>query len=734
MVEENKEDSSIASNISQSSTTAAHDKMKCPICYNDFDDEVHRPVTGVCQHTLCLDCYKEVVRTDSLIRCPNCRELLGRISCNFAITHLIGPVKKDNAAKKKSKTHQKKLVGQLQKMQALVEEMKRAPKTGGNVIAMPEESNEARIQKLKLKMVFRCPGGHEQANHHHCLPCNQTLCSICDKEELLYNHEHHDFQPYSEMYFPLSTLIEWDKKKEAMREPIALPSPEELDQLFPPIPRGDLPPRVRVIEKVKIGGEEKEFDLVGAMGNLNINERAENNPESARVRVIEEVKIGEEEKGFDLEAAMGDMNINQGAGNISESARVIDARVDATTEIIEERKDPVLTHEYSNIYPKMKSIPNPKNGEFVAYYSIQYEKLFYILRQSQHPHIFIFDHEYQIWEDAPITFATPADKRKFLSIENYSLIHALSIPQCSHELYLIGGRYRESGTESPEVLAIDVDILHFEQYPTHFPAHFIRPLPEGRCNFAAIHVKEVCSIFVIGGRRGNEILTSTVIYDIGRALWYRVAKMQLIVGLERMGTVQVVDRRGQKSIRVYGGYDAQGRIFKDIHAIQLFYHPYRMLPGPPAIDLNCISQIFPTKPRIIMLTHALAELGNEEILYELRKLSGDEQKAPRKFGARFKLVGGKASLWEKRIYAFTLKLLPGVTKDSNNLGCFTPYDFFNIDELNYESNVKNEDRIKTISYEVEAGRLEYIMVSSGLLYEKPPTYTINFGEGAQGAH
>jgi len=69
----------------------ALEACECPVCFNDFNDELHIPLATTCGHTICQKCISQLEKESSEYNCPLCRNLLQGGSCkiNVALRQLI---------------------------------------------------------------------------------------------------------------------------------------------------------------------------------------------------------------------------------------------------------------------------------------------------------------------------------------------------------------------------------------------------------------------------------------------------------------------------------------------------------------------------------------------------------------------------------------------------------------------------------------------------------------------
>ena len=69
----------------------ALEACECPVCFNDFNDDVHIPLATTCGHTICQKCISQLEKDSLEYNCPLCRNTLQVGSCkvNVALRQLI---------------------------------------------------------------------------------------------------------------------------------------------------------------------------------------------------------------------------------------------------------------------------------------------------------------------------------------------------------------------------------------------------------------------------------------------------------------------------------------------------------------------------------------------------------------------------------------------------------------------------------------------------------------------
>lgn len=64
--------------------------LSCPICYNEFDENVHKPISLGCSHTVCKTCLNKLHRK----ACPFDQTAINTdidvLPVNFALLQLVG--------------------------------------------------------------------------------------------------------------------------------------------------------------------------------------------------------------------------------------------------------------------------------------------------------------------------------------------------------------------------------------------------------------------------------------------------------------------------------------------------------------------------------------------------------------------------------------------------------------------------------------------------------------------
>jgi hypothetical protein len=69
----------VAGSASSDEEEAKRRKMSCQMCYEDYDDTMHRPAATLCGHLGCLDCFNKFMRAPGIPKCPHCRTNITRL-------------------------------------------------------------------------------------------------------------------------------------------------------------------------------------------------------------------------------------------------------------------------------------------------------------------------------------------------------------------------------------------------------------------------------------------------------------------------------------------------------------------------------------------------------------------------------------------------------------------------------------------------------------------------------
>ena len=64
--------------------------LSCPICYNEFDENVHKPISLGCSHTVCKTCLNKLHRKACPFDQPAINTDSDVLPVNFALLQLVG--------------------------------------------------------------------------------------------------------------------------------------------------------------------------------------------------------------------------------------------------------------------------------------------------------------------------------------------------------------------------------------------------------------------------------------------------------------------------------------------------------------------------------------------------------------------------------------------------------------------------------------------------------------------
>ncbi|XP_069039620.1 roquin-2 isoform X2 [Lepisosteus oculatus] len=129
--------------------------LSCPICYNEFDESVHRPISLGCSHTVCKTCLNKLHRK----ACPFDQTAINTdidvLPVNFALLQLVGAqvpdhqtVSLSNVAESKHYEVAKKCVEELA--------LYLKPISGGKGVASLSQSALSRPMQRKLVTLVNC--------------------------------------------------------------------------------------------------------------------------------------------------------------------------------------------------------------------------------------------------------------------------------------------------------------------------------------------------------------------------------------------------------------------------------------------------------------------------------------------------------------------------------------------------------------------------------------------------
>ncbi|RXM92189.1 Roquin-2 [Acipenser ruthenus] len=129
--------------------------LSCPICYNEFDESKHKPISLGCSHTVCKTCLNKLHRK----ACPFDQTVLNTdidaLPVNFALLQLVGAQEPDqqtvhlsNVAESKHYEAAKKCVEELA--------LYLKPISGGKGVASLSQSSLSRPMQRKLVTLVTC--------------------------------------------------------------------------------------------------------------------------------------------------------------------------------------------------------------------------------------------------------------------------------------------------------------------------------------------------------------------------------------------------------------------------------------------------------------------------------------------------------------------------------------------------------------------------------------------------
>ncbi|XP_039618729.1 roquin-2 isoform X3 [Polypterus senegalus] len=129
--------------------------LSCPICYNEFDENVHKPISLGCSHTVCKTCLNKLHRK----ACPFDQTAINTdidvLPVNFALLQLVGAqvpdqqtVNLSNVAESKHYEVSKKCIEELA--------LYLKPISGGKGIASLNQSALSRPMQRKLVTLVNC--------------------------------------------------------------------------------------------------------------------------------------------------------------------------------------------------------------------------------------------------------------------------------------------------------------------------------------------------------------------------------------------------------------------------------------------------------------------------------------------------------------------------------------------------------------------------------------------------
>ncbi|XP_051022316.1 roquin-2 isoform X3 [Acomys russatus] len=129
--------------------------LSCPICYNEFDENVHKPISLGCSHTVCKTCLNKLHRK----ACPFDQTAINTdidvLPVNFALLQLVGAQVPDHQSIKLSNIGENKHYEVAKKcVEDLALYLK--PLSGGKGVASLNQSALSRPMQRKLVTLVNC--------------------------------------------------------------------------------------------------------------------------------------------------------------------------------------------------------------------------------------------------------------------------------------------------------------------------------------------------------------------------------------------------------------------------------------------------------------------------------------------------------------------------------------------------------------------------------------------------
>ncbi|XP_053852099.1 roquin-2 isoform X1 [Vidua macroura] len=129
--------------------------LSCPICYNEFDENVHKPISLGCSHTVCKTCLNKLHRK----ACPFDQTAINTdidvLPVNFALLQLVGAQVPDHQTVKLSNVGENKHYEVAKKcVEDLALYLK--PLSGGKGVASLNQSALSRPMQRKLVTLVNC--------------------------------------------------------------------------------------------------------------------------------------------------------------------------------------------------------------------------------------------------------------------------------------------------------------------------------------------------------------------------------------------------------------------------------------------------------------------------------------------------------------------------------------------------------------------------------------------------
>uniref|UniRef100_A0A8C8RIT2 RING-type E3 ubiquitin transferase n=1 Tax=Pelusios castaneus TaxID=367368 RepID=A0A8C8RIT2_9SAUR len=129
--------------------------LSCPICYNEFDENVHKPISLGCSHTVCKTCLNKLHRKACPFDQTAINTDIDMLPVNFALLQLVGAQVPDHQTVKLSNLGENKHYEVAKKcVEDLALYLK--PLSGGKGIASLNQSALSRPMQRKLVTLVNC--------------------------------------------------------------------------------------------------------------------------------------------------------------------------------------------------------------------------------------------------------------------------------------------------------------------------------------------------------------------------------------------------------------------------------------------------------------------------------------------------------------------------------------------------------------------------------------------------
>ena len=145
------------------------DDLTCQICFNEYNENVFKPMVLSCGHTICNNCLHGIKGEKNIIKCPICKKEIPRTgSINYLVLGMANN-NKDNAKEKEINNNY---------IDIIKDKPNENNKEKNNVKVIEKKIADDKIEKKEIFEIdeygLKCPGGHQLL-----VTITEKDCEIC---------------------------------------------------------------------------------------------------------------------------------------------------------------------------------------------------------------------------------------------------------------------------------------------------------------------------------------------------------------------------------------------------------------------------------------------------------------------------------------------------------------------------------------------------------------------------